>query len=144
MKSIIAVSAAFMILMSSCCTTRQSQSADMNESATSLYNTKWLLKKMNKDGNVQDVNTQAFIRFDKEKNSGGGNGSCNSFGSTTKIEGNTISFSNIFSTKMYCQDVQSVEDSYFGLLEKVTRFEINNNTLKLFQGNTVVLEFVSE
>lgn len=80
----------------------------------------------------------------KKKNSAGGNGSCNSFGSTTKIEGQSVNFSNIFSTKMFCHDVQSIEDSFFGLLEKVTRYEISDNQLKLFQDNAVVLEFVSE
>ncbi|HMW66491.1 MAG TPA: META domain-containing protein [Chitinophagaceae bacterium] len=144
MKSLIAFTTLFMSVFSSCCTTNQAKSNSQHEAATPLYNTKWLLKKISKDGALQDVNTNAFIRFDKEKNSAGGNGSCNSFGSTTKIDGQSVNFSNTFSTKMFCHDVQSIEDSFFGLLEKVTRYEISGNQLKLFQDNAVVLEFVSE
>jgi heat shock protein HslJ len=144
MKSLIAFTTLFMSVFSSCCTTNQAKSNSQNEAAVSLYETKWLLKKISKAGNLQDVNTSAFIRFDKEKNSAGGNGSCNSFGSTTKIEGQSVNFSNIFSTKMFCQDVQSIEDAFFGLLGKSTRYEISGKNLKLYQDKTVILEFVSE
>jgi heat shock protein HslJ len=48
---------------------------------TSLYDTKWSLKKIHTDTGVEEVNTKAFIKFNQEKKSAGGNGSCNTFGS---------------------------------------------------------------
>ncbi len=37
-------------------------------------------------------------------------GSCNSFGGSLAVDGDNIVFDNIFSTKMYCDDVQSIEN----------------------------------
>ena len=114
------------------------------QTPSSLYETKWLLKKMHTDSGIEVVNTKAFIKFDEAKQSAGGNGSCNSFGSNTSIEKNKISFKNIFSTKMYCADVQQTENSYFNLLGKVNRFEINKMSLKLYNDKDLLLEFAVE
>ncbi len=111
---------------------------------TSIYDTKWSLKKIHTDACVDEVNTKAFIKFNPEKKSAGGNGSCNTFGSSFSINDNTISFKNIFSTKMYCEGVQQTEDSFLKQLEKVNRFEVNNKSLVLFQNDKVLLEFESE
>ena len=114
------------------------------EQTTLLYNTRWSLKKIYSDGKEEAVITKAFIRFDKDKGSAGGNGSCNSFGSTVSINGNEVSFKNIFSTKMYCEQVQQIENKYLGNLEKVNRFEIKNKSLTLYLNKEKLLEFTAE
>src|SRR5689334_4998805 len=43
----------------------------------SLYGVRWSLKKIHSDTTCINVTTRAYIRFDKEKKSAGGNGSCN-------------------------------------------------------------------
>lgn len=111
---------------------------------SSLYGTKWSLKKMHTDIGKEEISTKAFIKFHKEKQSAGGNGSCNNFGSDFSIDENRISFKNIFSTKMYCEGVQHTENTYFNLLGKVNRFEIKNNKLLLYLDKEVLLEFDSE
>ena len=111
------------------------------QSSTALYNTKWSLKKIHDNGNEEIVNTKAFIRFDKEKGSAGGNGSCNNFGSSPTITGNDVSFKNIFSTKMYCEQVQQIENKFLGSLGKVTRYEIKDKTLFLYGDKDLLLEF---
>jgi heat shock protein HslJ len=118
--------------------------AKENTNPTPLYGTKWTLKKIYTEEGVREVSTNAFIRFDKEKNSAGGNGSCNTFGSNTNINGTELSFKNIFSTKMYCEGVQALEDLFFRQLEKIIRFEITGNKLLLLQGDKLLLEFQSE
>jgi heat shock protein HslJ len=112
--------------------------------ASPLYGIKWSLKKIHTDAGVEDVNTKAFIKFNQEKKSAGGNGSCNTFGSNFTISGNTISFKNIFSTKMYCEGVQQTEDAFFKQLEKVDRFEVKDKTLSLYLDKEILLEFRSE
>ena len=112
--------------------------------ATPLFDTKWSLKKIYENGNEDAVNTKAFIRFDKEKKSAGGNGSCNSFGSTASVNGNDVSLKNIFSTKMYCEQVQQIENKYFHQLEKANRFEIKDNSLSLYMDKEKLLEFSAE
>ena len=110
----------------------------------SLYDTKWSLRKIHTETGVQDVQTKAFIKFNEEKKSAGGNGSCNTFGSSIMIHNNQVSFKNIFSTKMYCEDVQQIENIFLNQLGKVNRFEIKNKTLFLYNDKDVLLEFEAE
>jgi|CXWL01.1.fsa_nt_gi heat shock protein HslJ len=112
--------------------------------ATPLYDTKWTLNKIHTEAGVEEVLTKAFIKFNREKKSAGGNGSCNSFGSDFSIGNDKISFKNIFSTKMYCDGVQQTEDAFFRQLGKVNRFEVKDKKLLLYQDKDVLLEFVSE
>lgn len=109
-----------------------------------LYETRWDLKKIHTKERTEEVTTKAFIKFNKLKQSAGGNGSCNTFGSSVTINGNKMSFSDIFSTKMYCEGVQLTEDKFFQQLSKVNRFEIKENSLLLLRDADVLLEFQSE
>jgi heat shock protein HslJ len=130
------------LILSTCILFACSSSKSMMATAQApLYGTKWSLKKIYQDSGTTDVSTKAFIRFDSEKKSGGGNGSCNNFGSSITVEGQQIGFRNIFSTKMYCEDVQQIENAFLSQLDKVTRYEIGDSTLKLFGGDKVLLEF---
>lgn len=108
---------------------------------TDLYNHKWQLKTIySKDGSAY-IYTGAFIRFDESKKQVGGNGSCNSFGGSVTIKDDQLKFGALFSTKMYCEAVQQIEDDFFAALEKVTRFEIKENCLLLYQGEKLLLQF---
>jgi heat shock protein HslJ len=111
---------------------------------TSLYDTNWSLKKIHTETGAEEVNTKAFIKLNEEKKRAGGNGSCNTFGSSFSITNKVISFKNIFSTKMYCEGVQQIEDAFFKQLEKVNRFEIKNKTLTLYLDKEMLLEFEGE
>ena len=110
----------------------------------SLYKTKWSLKKIHSDKGKEIVSTKAFLKFDEVKKSAGGNGSCNSFGSSTSINENEISFKNIFSTKMYCEEVQQTENAFLIQLGKVNRFEIKDKKLLLYDKDKLLLEFEVE
>src|SRR6187455_1255302 len=134
----------YFICISILMTTLSCKSAkETMKSATPLFGTKWSLKKVYSDGKEELVNTKAFIRFDKEKGSAGGNGSCNSFGSTATINGNEVSFKNIFSTKMYCEQVQQIENKFLGSLGKITRYEIKDKSLFLYNDKNLLLEFAA-
>ncbi len=89
-----------------------------NTGAKSLYDKKWMLRKIHTDSGVHELVTKAFIKFNMETKSAGGNGSCNTFGSSFSITNNNISFKNIFSTKMYCEGVQDTEDAFLKQLGK--------------------------
>jgi heat shock protein HslJ len=111
---------------------------------TSLYSTNWSLQKIYTENGAEEVNTKAFIKLDEEKKQAGGNGSCNTFGSSFIITNNEISFKNIFSTKMYCEGVQQTENTFFKQLEKVNRFEVKDKRLLFYRDNQILLEFKSE
>jgi heat shock protein HslJ len=110
----------------------------------SLYETKWFLKKIHTKQGTEEVNTKAFIKFNQQKRSAGGNGSCNTFGSSLTVNGDRISFKDIFSTKMYCDGVQQTEDKFFQQLNKINRFELRDKNLLLLRDDDVLLEFQSE
>ena len=113
------------------------------KTAILFSDTKWSLKKIYTDDKEEAINTKAFIRFNKEKGSAGGNGSCNNFGSSATINGNEVSFKNVFSTKMYCEQVQQIENKFLGSLEKVTRYEIKDRSLFLYSDKELLLKFAA-
>ena len=107
-----------------------------------LDSNKWWLSKIYITDSFTQVSTKkAFISFNTADGRVSGNGSCNSFGGKLTIDGNNLSLDNIFSTKMYCNDVQSIEDKFFRKLQKVARYEIEGKKLLLFEGDKLVLEF---
>lgn len=112
-----------------------------SDTSQQLFNKKWALKKIHTVPGTQDVIVKAFIRFDAEKKSAGGNGGCNSFGSSITLSGNNIKITDIFSTKMYCEGIQPTEDLFFKLLEKVNRFEVKDTSMILYRDKEALLEF---
>lgn len=139
MKLITFISTGAYIVLSACAMQKE---AVTNQQP--LYDIKWNLKKIHTEAKTEEVNTKAFIKFNQEKGSAGGNGSCNSFGSSVAVSENKVSFSNIFSTKMFCEGVQDTENSYLAQLAKVTRFEIKSKTLLLYMDKDLLLEFKAE
>lgn len=139
MKLITFISAGIFIILSACATSKKTTMPQ-----TPLYTTKWSLQTIHTASGVENVSTKAFIKFDEAKNSAGGNGSCNTFGSSVSINKHEISFKNIFSTKMYCEGVQKTEDNYFKQLAEVNRFEIKGNTLLLYNDKILLLEFTAK
>lgn len=147
MQKAIWVSLAFVVL-TSCAGSRKNAgdvSSKDQQPAVSLDGHKWMLAKLYKDGTVMAVvNKKAFIRFDQVKGSAGGNGSCNSFGSTLSVTGNQLSITQLFSTKMYCEEVQGTENGFFDLLGKANRYDIKGDNLLLYHDKDVLLEFEKE
>lgn len=137
------LAAVTMILLASFSTISPSTSIDKNK--LSLYGTKWMLKSMNQPGDSANLspisNQRAFIVFDEAKMSAGGNASCNHFGSALSVDNDSINFRNIFSTKMYCEDVQQTENRYLELLGRVNSFRIEGSKLLLSENGKVILEF---
>ena len=103
-----------------------------------FFGTEWKLTRI--EGSVIK-NDRAFIRFDETKNSAGGNGGCNVFGGSLSKIGNKLKISEVFSTKMFCQNGSDVENKFFTNLDRVTEYEIRDEKLFLMANKTVVLEF---
>ena len=108
----------------------------------SIAGINWYLKKIYMPEATLDIsNPNAFIKLDAAKNSAGGKGGCNSYGSSYAVNEQQISFKNIFSTKMFCEKFQAQEDAYFRQLEKVNRYDVKDDKLLLYAGNELLLEF---
>lgn len=140
MKLALLISTAFVLV-----TAFKDSNCEAATAGTPLTGTKWVLKKIHSPARVEDISIKtAFIIFNAEKKSAGGKGGCNSFGGSFTVDKEKISIKNIFSTKMYCDGIQPVEDAFFKQLEKVTRFEIKEKILVLYQGNEALLELEAE
>jgi heat shock protein HslJ len=139
MKQTIILLSVISAVTFSCNASKEAMNTD-----TSLYDTKWSLKKIHSGDQSQGVATKAFIRFDKEKGSAGGNGSCNGFGSNFTVENDKLSFKNIFSTKMYCEAVQTIENKFFQGLQTANRFEVKEKSLFIYNDKQLLLEFSAE
>jgi heat shock protein HslJ len=80
---------------------------------------------------VNKISSTAFIKFNIDGKSVGGNGGCNTFGGSYDLTGSShLSFGPIMSTKMYCGEGKS-ENVFFGLLSRTDSYLINGDTLFL-------------
>jgi heat shock protein HslJ len=85
-------------------------------------------------------NKKPTIQFDLENSRISGNGSCNNYNGSVKIDGQQISFGAIASTKMMCQDIKG-EDLYFQTLEKVNTFSVIDGQLNFIMGDIAIMRF---
>jgi heat shock protein HslJ len=63
-----------------------------------------------------------------------GFGGCNSLMGAVKQDGTTLSFSNIGSTKKYCEGIQPTENAIKGMLGQVEGFKMDRGLLTLTGG----------
>jgi heat shock protein HslJ len=118
-----------------------SQQTYAQDSELGLFGKKWTLTEMEgRKFNADKPN----IEFDRDQKRVSGSGGCNRFSGAFEIDGAMIKFSRIASTKMACLDaeVQRIETKFLELLETTTRFEIQENTLRLYANDVSVLVLV--
>ncbi len=112
---------------------------------SSLTGIKWQLKKI--DNQALPLNPAAsnfpYLELDSNKNRYFGSGGCNRFTGGFTVAGNSIQFSPAASTKMACleENIATTENKMFSAFGRVDRFERVGQTLKLYAGNAVALEF---
>jgi heat shock protein HslJ len=78
------------------------------------------------------------ISFDAAERKMGGKAPCNSYGSSYTKSSNKLSFGNIFSTEMACNELES-ERAYFNLLPKTFAYQISGDKLYLFDSTGMVI-----
>lgn len=139
MRTYLSMLLAVLLFTTSCATGKKA-----NGTSQLLNNTKWVLTSFTDNGKENKVtHGRAFIKFDESKQSVGGNGSCNNFGGSYTLNGNNLTVSKVFSTKMFCQDVQKTEDSFLRLLETASRYEVKGNHLTIYNAQGAILHFTA-
>lgn len=115
--------------LSSCSSTKDVQKLSYDQS---LKDTKWQLESLNEKA-IKKIERVASINFDKE-NKVYGNLGCNNFFGKFESKNDLLKISQIGSTMMMCQDMQT-EQNFLNVLENVKTFKLENSTLELFNQN---------
>ena len=85
------------------------------------------------------TDAEATLTFDKDGNVFG-SGGCNSLGGTYKVDGNEITFSEITSTLMACEDERMTQEGVVTLvLSGTATYEIKDNMLTLTREDMVLI-----
>ena len=110
-----------------------------------LEDRKWVLDAI-AGTSVGKLGQTAFIVFDKQKLSAGGNSSCNVFGGSYTSKGSTLKISDVVSTMRACVEDErmSIERQFLDGLQKANRYEIGKDKLMLYRDKRLLLTFNGE
>jgi heat shock protein HslJ len=125
---------AAMILTSGCADTEQA-------SHTQLLGTTWNLAELN-NGEIQySGSTIPHLRFETERVSG--NDGCNNFFGGYTLDGNSLKFGMLASTRMACPKIRELDIEFNKMISATTRYQINGNKLELFENDELLANFLA-
>lgn len=106
---------------------------------------KWVLEAIGRE-KVGPIGNHAFIVFDAEKGSAGGDTSCNVYGGEYTMKGSSLSIKQLISTMRACVEDgrMQIERSFLDGLGSTDRFEIKGGKLYLYRGDETLLVFRGE
>ena len=115
-------------------------SEDTSGDAAQLFGRRWMLVEV---GGVVVRTGKPYIEFDRGAQRFSGDGGCNRISGGFEVNGRSLKFSRVISTRRACLDagVQRVETEFLDRLERTNAFQIGGNTLRLYEGDTLVLTF---
>ncbi len=135
MKSLIAVlTVVTLIYLSGCGSSKKEgiQTAD-------LGGTEWVMFELN--GNKYEAVEKVTIKFDDAGKKISGKAPCNTYGAGATINSNKVLFSEVFSTKMMCDNMND-EQTFFDTLKKVYAYQTSGDMLYFFdEGGVVIFRF---
>lgn len=105
----------------------------------SILNTNWVLTEW-PGQTMPNTTKKATLSFAAD-NKVSGKSFCNGFGGSASINGNTIKFSELMGTMMYCEDVGQAEGKYTEGLRTTNAFKIVGDKLQLFNGDKLLMVF---
>lgn len=92
----------------------------------------WVLASYGDPANPTPVveGTQATLIFSSD--GAGGNGSCNTFGGSFQFDNNTITFGNLISTMMACEEpIMAQEHAFLTALSTASAYQVNGSQLTI-------------
>jgi hypothetical protein len=106
-----------------------------------IENTLWNLVSFGETGAETPVVQGSIITLLLVAGQAAGTGGCNGYSGSYQVEGNSISFGAITSTKMACADSQMTEQEgrYFQALETASEYELNGDQLRITSDDSVLI-----
>lgn len=123
----------FLICLSGC------QVLNSKTDSPTLGNTNWKLIAINQK--PVSLGDRAFITFDEKEQRAAGKAACNSFSGGYEQIRDNITFSDIISTKMYCEGLMDQEGQILTHLKDTRRFEVKSDMLYLYGSDELLLTF---
>lgn len=131
-------------LMPTGVTTRQNAQDSSMTPADTLFSTPWRLVRVGAESVPEEsaMMDAPYIQFDAEEKRFFGSSGCNRYMGSFEQSDMTLNFSTVASTKRACLDeIQKIEGELYQALERVTRFEIDQDQLHLYDDGEMVLVF---
>jgi heat shock protein HslJ len=121
------------------------QSDDPAPSADGLEDKKWTLNMIGGTP-VEKLGRGAFVVFDRDKASVGGNSSCNVFGGSYEVAGSTLRITDVVSTMRACieDNRMDIERQFLDALRETDRYEIRDGKLMLYRNEELLLTLIGE
>jgi heat shock protein HslJ len=121
------------------------QSYDRTIQSVRLEDKKWTLESIGGTA-IAGVGRTAFVVFDKNKGSAGGNTNCNVFGGNYSATDSTLAITDIISTMRACEEGarMEVERQFLDGLQSVNRYEIRDGKLLLYRDKQLRLTLRGE
>ena len=115
------------------------------EQGTRLEDKKWMLESIAGRKTLTAID-KAFLVFDAEKKSAGGDSSCNVFGGSYSVKGDRLQITDVVSTMRACieDDRMDTERHFLDGLRATNRYKIENNRLLLYRGEKLLLTLRGE
>lgn len=133
MKIFLNTSVFFLLLAIGCSSNK--------ESVNNLLHDIWVLESVKGEpyslAENQNLHPTIEIYLAEERFSG--NTGCNNMNGTLTVDGSKITFTNIITTKMFCNDVD--ETGFLSSLEKVNRYKIEKMRLYLYEDDSELMIF---
>ena len=102
----------------------------------------WILESFSNAEYNKNISKSSYITIDKNLETISGNGGCNNIGGRIKVLNEQIKFENIFSTKMFCENM-SQEDLFLENLSKANKYKIVGGELFIFEGENLLMTLES-
>lgn len=135
------------ILVISCATTSMAQrDRDLSTGQAVLAGTQWRLVSMGRIGSDANLVSGSSVTMNFGNDGRvSGSGGCNSYGGNFRVQGDRITFNQVFSTKRACLNSEGnrQESQFFLALESANRFRLSGNQLSVYYDNRSVLEFTN-
>jgi heat shock protein HslJ len=121
------------------------QAPDDTDDSVKLEDKKWTLEAI-KGVAVSKIGRTAFVVFDKNKGSAGGDSSCNVFGGSYTASGRTLKITDIISTMRACieDDRMSIEREFLDGLRQANQYRIDRGKLMLYRNDRLLLTLNGE
>lgn len=132
-------------LSASKCNEKTAAAAGGAEQLAALVDNKWMLQSLKGNAvSMPDGATAPWLKMLKEGERLEGFGGCNSLFGGYALDGDKVKFTNVGSTKKYCEGIQSTENAFMSALRDTDGFKMDGALLKLLSNGAELAAFKAE